>query len=105
MNAPTSSSPARLSRRDWLRLAPALMLGGSMPAARAADRILHRPIPKTGEAIPAVGLGTWQGFDVAGNAAETVQAREALKSLVELGGRMIDSSPMYGSAESVSGQL
>jgi diketogulonate reductase-like aldo/keto reductase len=76
-----------------------------MPAARAADRILQRPIPKTGETIPAVGLGTWQGFDVAGNAAETAQAREALKTLVDLGGRMIDSSPMYGSAESVSGQL
>jgi len=75
-----------------------------MPAARAADRIL-RPIPKTGEAIPAVGLGTWQAFDVAGDGAGTAQAREALKALVELGGRVIDSSPMYGSAETVSGQL
>lgn len=76
-----------------------------MPAARAADRLLQRPIPKTGEAIPAVGLGTWQGFDVGGNAAETAQAREALQALVDLGGRVIDSSPMYGSAETVSGQL
>jgi diketogulonate reductase-like aldo/keto reductase len=76
-----------------------------MPAARAADRILHRPIPKTDEAIPAVGLGTWQGFDVAGDAAQTAQARDALRTLVELGGRVIDSSPMYGSAESVSGAL
>ena len=75
-----------------------------MPAARAAER-LQRPIPKTGETIPAVGLGTWQAFDVAGDAAETAQAREALKALVDLGGRVIDSSPMYGSAESVSGQL
>ena len=75
-----------------------------MPAARAAER-LQRPIPKTGETIPAVGLGTWQAFDVAGDAAETAQAREALKALVDLGGRVIDSSPMYGSAESISGQL
>src|SRR5204862_7251966 len=75
-----------------------------MPAARAAER-LQRPIPKTGETIPAVGLGTWQAFDVAGDAAETAQAREALKALVDLGGRVIDSSPMYGSAESVAGQL
>jgi diketogulonate reductase-like aldo/keto reductase len=52
-----------------------------------------------------VGLGTWQAFDVAGDAAGTAQAREALKALVELGGRVIDSSPMYGSAESVVGQL
>src|SRR5882672_10793281 len=76
-----------------------------MSAVRAADRTLLRPIPKTGETIPAVGLGTWQGFDVAGNAAETTQAREALKILVDQGGRVIDSSPMYGSAESVCGQL
>src|SRR5499427_9147990 len=104
MNAP--GSPARrISRRTWLKVAAALTFGGSMPAVRAADRILERPIPKTGEAIPAVGLGTWQAFDVAGNAAEVAQAREALKALVDLGGRVIDSSPMYGSAESVSGAL
>lgn len=76
-----------------------------MPAARAADRFLLRSIPKTGETIPAVGLGTWQAFDVAGDAAGTGQAREALKTLIELGGRVIDSSPMYGSAEAVSGEL
>jgi diketogulonate reductase-like aldo/keto reductase len=99
------SSATRFSRRTWLKLAAALTLGGDMPAARAADRLLQRPIPKTGEAIPAVGLGTWQGFDVGSNAAETAEAREALQVLVELGGRVIDSSPMYGSAETVSGQL
>jgi aryl-alcohol dehydrogenase-like predicted oxidoreductase len=67
--------------------------------------MLERRIPKTGEAIPAVGLGTWQVFDVAGNAAEMAQAKETLKAFVELGGRVIDSSPMYGSSESVTGQL
>jgi diketogulonate reductase-like aldo/keto reductase len=104
MNA-TRSPQTRISRRNWLKLAAAVTLGGGMTAARAANPILQRPIPKTGETIPAVGLGTWQAFDVAGDAAETAQAREALKTLVELGGRVIDSSPMYGSAESVSGQL
>jgi len=103
MNTPGSPKTG-ISRRAWLKLAAALTLGGSMPAARAAER-LQRPIPKTGEMIPAVGLGTWQAFDVADDAAETAQAREALKALVDLGGRVIDSSPMYGSAESVSGQL
>src|SRR5215472_1995632 len=102
----THASSARpISRRAWLKLAAALSLGGAMPAVRAADRLLERPIPKTGEPLPAVGLGTWQAFDVAGNAAEMAQAREALKALVDLGGRVIDSSPMYGSAESVSGAL
>jgi diketogulonate reductase-like aldo/keto reductase len=103
MNAPGSSKTS-ISRRTWLKLAVALTLGESMPAARAAEQ-LQRSIPKTGETIPAVGLGTWQGFDVGGNAAETAEARDALKTLVELGGRVIDSSPMYGSAESVCGRL
>lgn len=75
-----------------------------MPVARAADR-LQRPIPKTGETMPAVGLGTWQAFDVGSDAAEAAEARDALKTLVDLGGRLIDSSPMYGSAESVCGRL
>jgi diketogulonate reductase-like aldo/keto reductase len=76
-----------------------------MPANARGAAMLERRIPKTGEAIPAVGLGTWQVFDVAGNAAEMAQAKETLKAFVELGGRVVDSSPMYGSSESVTGQL
>jgi diketogulonate reductase-like aldo/keto reductase len=71
----------------------------------AANDPLARRIPKTGEAIPAVGLGTWQVFDVASDAKEKAQAQETLKVFVELGGRVIDSSPMYGSSESVTGEL
>ncbi len=67
--------------------------------------MIERRIPKTGESIPAIGQGTWQVFDVAGNAAEMAQAKETLKVFVEQGGRVIDSSPMYGSSESVTGQL
>jgi diketogulonate reductase-like aldo/keto reductase len=104
MNA-RRSSRTRITRRNWLKLAAVMTLGGNMPAARAADALLQRPIPKTGETIPAVGLGTWQAFDVAGDAAETTQARDALKTLVDLGGRVVDSSPMYGSAESVTGRV
>src|SRR5258708_33416612 len=66
---------------------------------------LARRVPKTGEAIPAVGLGTWQVFDVATDAREKAQAQETLKVFVELGGRVIDSSPMYGSSESMTGEL
>src|SRR6266702_3122187 len=96
-----------IPRRNWLKLAAALGFGGRMPAGHAADspKLLERSIPKTGEKIAAVGLGTWQVFDVAGDAAETAQARETLKTFVGLGGRVVDSSPMYGSSESVTGQL
>jgi diketogulonate reductase-like aldo/keto reductase len=71
----------------------------------AANGPLARRIPKSGEAIPAVGLGTWQVFDIASDAKEKTQAQETLKVFVELGGRVIDSSPMYGSSESVTGEL
>ena len=71
----------------------------------AASGPLARRVPKTGEAIPAVGLGTWQVFDVASDAKEKAQAKETLKVFVDLGGRVIDSSPMYGSSESVTGEL
>src|SRR5467141_264221 len=73
--------------------------------SHAASGSLARRIPKTGEAIPAVGLGTWQVFDVGSGPKEKAQARESLKVFVELGGRVIDSSPMYGSSESVAGEL
>jgi aryl-alcohol dehydrogenase-like predicted oxidoreductase len=66
---------------------------------------LERRIPKTGEALPAVGLGTWQAFDVAGDPKEQARAKETLKVFAAAGGRVIDSSPMYGSAEAVTGQL
>lgn len=71
----------------------------------AASGPLTRRIPRSGEEIPAVGLGTWQVFNVAGDAKEMAQAKETLKVFVELGGRLVDSSPMYGSSESVTGQL
>ena len=71
----------------------------------AASGLLARRIPKTGEEVPAVGLGTWQVFDVAGDATELAQAKETLRTFVSLGGRVVDSSPMYGSSESVTGQL
>jgi diketogulonate reductase-like aldo/keto reductase len=66
---------------------------------------LKKPIPSTGEQLCAIGLGTWQAFDIAGNTAALSQAREALKAFADGGGEMIDSSPMYGSSESVAGSL
>ena len=76
-----------------------------MPSRSIGGATLERRIPRTGESIPAIGLGTWQVFDVAGDAAGMAQAKETLKVFVELGGRVVDSSPMYGSSESVTGQL
>ena len=66
---------------------------------------LARPIPSSGETIPAVGLGTWQTFDVGSAASEREPLREVLRLFVAAGGRVIDSSPMYGASESVVGDL
>jgi len=65
---------------------------------------LTRTIPASGEAIPALGLGTWQAFDVAA-AAQRGPQRDVLRRFVELGGRVVDSSPMYGAAEAAVGDL
>ena len=67
--------------------------------------VLLRPIPSTGEMIPAIGLGTWQAFDIGAAAAERAPRREVLQRFLAVGGRVIDSSPMYGAAESVVGTL
>ena len=67
--------------------------------------MLTRPIPSTGEAMPVIGLGTWRVFDVGADAAVRRPLREVLRLLLDAGGRMIDSSPMYGRAEAVTGDL
>jgi len=66
---------------------------------------ISRKIPSTGEELPAIGLGTWQVFNVGAGTAERAPLRDVLAAFVKAGGRMIDSSPMYGSAESVAGDL
>jgi diketogulonate reductase-like aldo/keto reductase len=67
--------------------------------------LLTRPIPATGEMLPAVGLGTWQAFDVGTSAKECARLEEVLTAFVALGGCVVDSSPMYGRAEGVVGDL
>lgn len=91
-----------LTRRRVLGLMTAAAASGPMGAAAS---ILRRPIPGSGETIPVVGLGTWRTFDVGDAAAERAPLKEVLRRFVELGGRVVDSSPMYGAAESVLGDL
>ncbi|MFO7525039.1 MAG: aldo/keto reductase [Ignavibacteriaceae bacterium] len=62
-------------------------------------------IPSTGESLPAVGLGTWQTFDVGSSSNERNTLKEVLKLMKEKGGTVIDSSPMYGTSEEVVGDL
>ena len=64
-----------------------------------------RKIPSTGELLPVVGCGTWRTFDVGAAPAERAPLAEVLRVLFEAGGSVIDSSPMYGKAEGVVGDL
>jgi diketogulonate reductase-like aldo/keto reductase len=67
--------------------------------------MLARPIPSTGEKLPAIGLGTWPMFDVGTDAASRRPLADVVARLVEAGGAMVDTSPMYGRSEGVVGDL
>lgn len=67
-------------------------------------KILNRAIPSSGETLPVVGVGTWQTFDV-NREEEKPALTEVLQTLVKNGGKVIDSSPMYGQSEQVVGEL
>src|SRR3954469_18713532 len=93
-----------LSRSTFLQLAGAAAVAPSA-LAQAGARMHTRKIPSTGEDLPVVGCGTWQTFDVGPSQAERAPRAEVLKALFEAGGSVIDSSPMYGKAEGVVGDL
>ena len=67
--------------------------------------MLTRPIPSTDEMMPVIGLGTWRAFDVGTDETTRLPLREVLQILLDAGGRIIDSSPMYGRAGAVTGDL
>jgi diketogulonate reductase-like aldo/keto reductase len=102
----------RLTRAQFLRwlaagaacAATAPLLACAAPP-RPIARMHTRPIPATGEALPVIGCGTWIAFDVAGSANELARLGGVLDALRAAGGRVIDSSPMYGRAEAVVGRL
>ncbi len=115
MPAPFASSdrfPPSLpmSRAQFLHLAAASAAGLILGAPAAADGVPSsamrtRPIPATGEALPVIGCGTYVGFDVAPGSAEYQRLPGVLQALFGAGGAVIDSSPMYGRAEAVTGEL
>jgi aryl-alcohol dehydrogenase-like predicted oxidoreductase len=101
-----------LSRRDAIRVMgtgvaalAATNLSATANAAEARTSMLTRKIPATGEELPAIGLGTWQTFDVGGSGSARAPLKEVLAAFSALGGKLVDSSPMYGRSEEVTGDL
>ncbi|HEY4272595.1 MAG TPA: aldo/keto reductase [Candidatus Udaeobacter sp.] len=98
-----------MKRREALKLLSGTTAGLLLPistrAASESSMMITRTIPSSGEKLPVIGLGTWSVFDVDLTAANRPQLAEVLSLLVKLGGRVVDSSPMYGRAEGVVGEL
>ena len=69
----------------------------------AQPALLARPIPSSGESIPRIGLGTWITFNVGQDPPARAQCAQVVRAFLEGGGRVIDSSPMYGSSQGVVG--
>jgi len=101
-------SRGRMTRRRFLQASAGGMLSVALRARAAGaggGAMASRPIPRSGELLPVVGLGTWQTFDVGASAEERRPLAEVMRLFLQGGGRVVDSSPMYGRAEAVAGDL
>lgn len=92
------------TRRDFLQLAAA---AGLLPAVTAAEdeQMMTRAIPSSGERLPVIGLGTWQVFDVESTPGEIDLRAQIVDLLIDRGGSLIDTSPMYNRSEKVIGDV
>jgi diketogulonate reductase-like aldo/keto reductase len=108
------TGPADRSRSRLLRTAvalPLLPILAGLPDALVAQpspsgrRMNTRPIPATGEALPVIGCGTYIGFDQAPGTPGYALLPGVVEALLDAGGKVLDSSPMYGRAEATTGEL
>ena len=81
----------------------AALVDPSVAFARLGRTLLTRRIPSSGEELPVVGLGTWITFNVGDDTAARDQCADVMRAFFEAGGRLVDSSPMYGSSQDVIG--
>ncbi len=106
MNIPACT---RFDRRHWLAASVTAATAASWPwlavvaASSDATPLLTRPIPSSGEQLPVVGLGSWITFNVGNDDAARNSSAEVVRAFFAAGGRMIDSSPMYGSSQPTIG--
>jgi len=111
-----------IKRRHVLQLGagllayPALQAGAAQPDAPPPPTVagsatagklplIQRPIPSTGELLPVMGMGTSRTFDTEGDPESLATLSEVMRIFFEKGGKVIDSSPMYGNAESRVGDV
>ncbi|MGB5223584.1 MAG: aldo/keto reductase [Arenicellales bacterium] len=102
-----NSEYGQLSRRKFMQaLALIASAAGGLPlAAFSSVPMLKKKIPSSGEKIPVIGMGSSRTFDVGDSQEARVNLTKVLQTFFDLGGTVIDTSPMYGSSEQVLGDL
>jgi len=108
MTDPRLSCGRTYTRREILEIAAGAGVAAVIPiggAGAAVGPVLTRHIPRTGERLPVVGLGTAIVFDIGDDAAKRAERRAVIQTMTDGGGRLIDTAPSYGTAETVLGDL
>ncbi len=108
MNATRQPPNRQLSRREILAWTASLGAAAAFPftsAFAAAGPVLTRAIPRSNEQLPVVGLGTAIVFDIGGDEAKRAERGAVIHAMLDGGGKLIDTAPSYGTAESVVGDL
>ncbi len=96
----------KISRRQFIRISSYLAAGLVLPIETfAADQQIYKTIPKSGEQLPVIGMGTSRTFETRNDSALFAQLQQVMQTFFDLGGGMIDSSPMYGSAQQIVGTI
>ncbi len=96
--------PSTMRRRGLIAASFALATPAAGWAQPAASAVLRRPVPSSGELLPLVGLGSWISFNVGTDVAARRASGDVIAAFFAAGGRLIDSSPMYGSSQGVIGE-
>ena len=96
--------PASRSRRRLLASLTSLLALPALAYAQGRPALLTRAIPSSGEQLPLVGLGSWITFNVGRDPLARAECTAVMRQFFAGGGRLIDSSPMYGSAQDVIGE-
>jgi diketogulonate reductase-like aldo/keto reductase len=94
-----------ITRRQAIQLSASLMAIASIGARGSGPTVIQRPIPSSGEMIPVIGMGTSRTFDAGADPATVARLADVMRAFFEGGGTVIDSSPMYGEAESRVGDV
>src|SRR5690242_1186678 len=95
----------QITRRDTLKMALGIGALALRPHDLWAASLVSKPIPSTGERLPVIGIGTARRYDVAASEAELAPLHEVVRNFTRMGGKLIDTAPSYGNAESVVGNL